>query len=242
MTSFDSVADEYDAARPSYPPEVFEALGPLEGLWVLDIGAGTGIATRELLARAARVVAVDAGAEVLRRAVARSPDLPALVADGAALPVASGSIDLACFAQAWHWLDPTTRVAEMNRVLRPGGRWAGWWSHARADDEPWFDQYWATIERSCPGTHRTQRDTDWGATVADGGLFDVEARRNLAWTRTLTIDDWMADQASHSYVIALDDTARAQLLGELHAIFDAAFPEGTMSVRYETWLWIATRV
>jgi SAM-dependent methyltransferase len=108
----------------------------------------------------------------------------------------TGCIDLACFAQAWHWLDPTTRVAEMHRILRPGGRWAGWWSHARADDEPWFDQYWSTIERRCPSTNRSQRDTDWGATVADGGLFEVEARRDLAWTRTITIEDWVTDQAS----------------------------------------------
>lgn len=241
MTPFDSVADEYDTARPSYPPELFDALGPLAGLRVLDIGAGTGIATRDLLARGARVIAVDAGAEVLRRAVTRSPKLPAVVADGAVLPVVAASIDLACFAQAWHWLDPTTRIAEMHRVLRPGGRWAGWWSHARADHEPWFDQYWATIERSCPGIHRTQRDSDWGATIADGGLFDVEARRDLAWTRTITVDDWMTDQASHSYVIGLDAEARARLLGELRAIVAVSFPAGTMSMRYETWLWIATR-
>ncbi|MDZ7677978.1 MAG: class I SAM-dependent methyltransferase [Acidimicrobiales bacterium] len=241
MVSFDTVADEYDAARPSYPPALFDALGDLDGLRVLDIGAGTGIATRDLLDRGASVIAVDTGAEVLRRAVTRSPDLPAVVADGAVLSVRAGSIDLACFAQAWHWLDPATRVAEMHRVLRPSGRWAGWWSHARADDEAWFDQYWSTIERSCPGTHRDQRDTDWGATLADAELFDVEARRDLAWTRTITTDDWMADQASHSYVIGLDAAARAQLLGELRAIVAASFPAGTMSVRYETWLWIATR-
>jgi ubiquinone/menaquinone biosynthesis C-methylase UbiE len=50
---FDAVADEYDAARPLYPDEVFDALGPLEGLCVLDVGAGTGIATRALIDRRA---------------------------------------------------------------------------------------------------------------------------------------------------------------------------------------------
>src|SRR5215207_7044019 len=58
---FETVAEEYDRARPGYPPRVYEALGALEGLTVLDVGAGTGIATRELLLRGASVVAIDAG-------------------------------------------------------------------------------------------------------------------------------------------------------------------------------------
>lgn len=45
MVRFEAIADEYDAARPSYPQRVYEALGPLAGRLVLDVGAGTGIAT-----------------------------------------------------------------------------------------------------------------------------------------------------------------------------------------------------
>lgn len=51
VVSLDAAADENDAARPSYPRPVLDALGKLDGLRVLDIGAGTGIATRPLLAR-----------------------------------------------------------------------------------------------------------------------------------------------------------------------------------------------
>lgn len=85
MASFEAVADEYDAARPSYPPGVYDSLARLDGLRVLDVGAGTGIATRQLLARGASVIAVDQGREVLGRAVAKTPGLRAIVADGAAL-------------------------------------------------------------------------------------------------------------------------------------------------------------
>ncbi len=240
--SFDVVADQYDAARPLYPDEVFTALGPLGGLRVLDVGAGTGIATRSLIARHASVVAIDPGRVVLRRATTRSPGLFAVVADGAVLPVRSGAIDLVCFAQAWHWLDEACRVPEAHRVLRPGGRWAGWWSHARADDEPWFDRYWVAIENACPGTHRDQRDTDWGATVATPGRFEVGDRVTVPWVREISVDDWMTDQASHSYVAGLPEARRARLLGDLRRILDDRFPDGTMSVPYEAWLWIATRV
>lgn len=100
MASFESVAQEYDSARPSYPSGVFDALGALTGVRVLDIGAGTGIATRQLLDRGAKVIAVDRGREVLARAVAHTAALPAVVADGASLPFSDASVDLVCFAQA----------------------------------------------------------------------------------------------------------------------------------------------
>jgi SAM-dependent methyltransferase len=240
--SFETVADEYDAARPSYPDAVYDALGPLEGLRVLDVGAGTGIATRALIERKAKVVAVDPGHEVLRRATARTPDLPAVAADGALLPVRADAVDLVCFAQAWHWLDGSRRVAEAHRVLRPSGRWAGWWSHARADGEPWFDRCWAEIERSCPGTNRTQRDTDWGKTLAVPGRFDVGDRVTVPWIRGISVETWMKDQTSHSYVVGLPEGARTELLRALRTVLDEQFPDGAMSIRYETWLWIATRI
>lgn len=242
VRSFDMVADEYDAARPTYPHEVFDALGPLVGLRVLDVGAGTGIATRDLMSRRAKVIAVDPGPAVLRRATARTPGLAAVVADGAVLPVRAGSVDLVCFAQAWHWVDESSRVAEMHRVLRRGGRWAGWWSHARADEEQWFDRYWAAIERWCPHTHRDQRDTDWGSTMAVPGMFEVGDRVTVPWDREISVENWMTDQASHSYVAGLPEGPRLDLLHQLRAVLDEQFTDGAMSVRYETWLWIATRL
>jgi SAM-dependent methyltransferase len=242
VASFELVVDEYDAARPSYPDAVFDALGPLHGLDVLDIGAGTGIATRALIARGANVIAVDRGREMLHRAAARTPGLVAAVADGSVLPFRDHAADLLCFAQAWHWLDEAARVDEMHRVLRPGGRWAGWWSHARVDGERWFDRCWATIERSCAGTDREQRDVDWGATIGTPGRFDVGDRVTVAWTRRTSVEGWMTDQASHSYVAGLPEEPRRELLAELRAIVDERFPDGAMSVRYETWLWIASRV
>jgi SAM-dependent methyltransferase len=242
VASFESVADEYDRARPSYPDELFGSLGPITGLRVLDVGAGTGIATRVLMGRQANVVAIDSGREVLRRATARTPGLAAVVADGAVLPVRSNTVDLVCFAQSWHWLNETTRVAEAHRVLRAGGRWAGWWSHARDDGHRWFDAYWTAIEHSCPGTNRGQRDTDWGLTIAVPGTFVVTDRVTVPWVREISIDDWLTDQTSHSYIAALPAGPRARLLTELRAILSDQFADGFVTVPYETWLWIAARI
>ena len=106
MRLFGHVAAEYDAARPSYPEALFDALGPLAGLLVLDVGAGTGLATRSLVERNALAVAIEPEAQLLIRAVEHIPRLAAVIADGAQLPVGDRSVDLVCFAQSWHWLDP----------------------------------------------------------------------------------------------------------------------------------------
>jgi SAM-dependent methyltransferase len=237
--SFGDVADEYEAGRPSYPEALFDALEPIEGL-VIEGGAGTGIATRALAARARRLVAFDVAASMLSKARDRAAAAHLVVADGAAMPFRTGCADLLCFAQSWHWFDATRRVEEAARVLRPGGRWAAWWSHAWNDGTAWFDSYWDLIEEEC-GVSRSERATDWGDDLRRSELFAVGDRSVFEWTRTASTETWLLDERSKSYVAALPDERRTVLLGELDRLVRSAFPSGTMAIRYETWLWIARK-
>ncbi|MGI8697824.1 MAG: methyltransferase domain-containing protein, partial [Mycobacteriales bacterium] len=83
---FDPVAQRYDASRPGYPDALFDAIEsrarPLAGATVVEVGAGTGKATRELIGRGARVLPVDIGAGMLAQLRSRSPGVPAVVGDG----------------------------------------------------------------------------------------------------------------------------------------------------------------
>jgi SAM-dependent methyltransferase len=234
---FEHVVDEYDAGRPGYPAGVYDALGSLRGRLALDGGAGTGIATRALLDRGAVVVPFDLGPGVLRRATERTPGLPAVVADGSRLPFRDRVADLLCFAQSWHWLDPERRGAEAARVLRPGGRWAGWWSHARADGQAWFDECWSIIESRTVG-RREHRDTDWGTDLARSGCFDVDERITVPWTRVVVVDTWLTELASHSYVASLAEPARGELLAAVGDVVRDAAVGDEITIAYETWLWI----
>jgi SAM-dependent methyltransferase len=240
MGSFDAVVDAYDSGRPAYPDALFHALEPLAGMTVLEGGAGTGIATVGLVQRGAHVVPFDIGVDMLRRALQKMPGVPGVLADGAAMPFRDGCADLLCFAQSWHWLDRERRASEAARVLRPGGRWAAWWSHARADDEPWFVSYWEAIEAATVA-RREERDTDWGAELRGSPLFDVEDRRTFRWVRETSVEQWLTDDESKTYIASLPEPDRMALLRTIRQEITTSFPTGRMRVPYETWLWVATR-
>jgi len=243
---FDPVAADYDAGRPSYPDGVFREIersaGRLRGAVVLDVGAGTGIATRQLAARGARTVAIDFGEIMLRRARDRSPALAYLQADGNTLPIRSGSVDLTCFAQSWHWFDQHLASWEVARVLRPGGSWVAWWSHAWADGQSWFDTYQEVMEAACPGYRRHHRDPDWSEEgIAGTGLFEPGMRIVVPWTRQVEVGTWMAEERSKSYIAQLATPVRNRLLGRIQELLGTHFPGVPMVVPYQTRMWLARR-
>jgi SAM-dependent methyltransferase len=248
---FDSAAEQYDAARPSYPSSVFDELerrtGSLRGRLVLDFGAGTGIASRQLASRGATVVSLDIGEQMLRRARARSPQTPCVLADGHHMPVRNAAADLITFAQAWHWFDGRLATAEVARALRPGGYWAAWWNRASAAGEPWFDRYEDLLSETCPGyTWRRQRDTelepDWsGEQVRALGPVEPAGTVVLPWIRHVSATEWLTDERSKSYVIALEPAVRDAVLAEVAAIIAAQFPDGELAVHYQTTLILAKK-
>ena len=160
-----------------------------------------------------------------------------LVADGARMPLRDACADLVCFAQSWHWLDHEAANPEMARVLDGGGRWGGWWSHARSDGEPWFEAYWDVLEARA-GAYRWHRDHDWGVTV-DRALFDEPAFTAVPWMREVSMESWLTDQRSHSY-IGLTAGGDA-VMDDLERILRDEFGDGPVRCRYETWVWVAAK-
>jgi SAM-dependent methyltransferase len=254
---FDAAADAYDAARPSYPAALFDELedraGPLAGRLVLDWGAGTGIASRQLAARGARVVSLDIGEQMLRRALFRSPGSACVLADGNQMPVRSGAADLATFAQAWHWFANPAAIAEVARVLKPGGYWAAWWNRTDAAGEGWFDSYQNLLLARCPGYNlqrfsHGQMAPDWHATSATGdGIAELAEMAESAgavvvpWTRQVSTTDWITDDRSKSWIIELGPAARQAVLDRIADIIGTAFPDGQMRVPYVSTLLLARK-
>lgn len=122
---FDTIADAYERGRPAYPQEVIASLAAElrieRGDRVLDLAAGTGKLTKALLDFGLDVVAVEPqeslrgllevaiGSERVREGTAE------------AIPLEDGSVAAVTVADAFHWFEPAGALAEIARVLRPGG-------------------------------------------------------------------------------------------------------------------------
>jgi SAM-dependent methyltransferase len=235
---FDSVADGYEANRPSYPDSLYDALervvGPLAGRRVLDVGAGTGISGRALAARGARLVALDPSLSMARTLRGASGSLPATLGRAEALPIASGAAELVTCAQAWHWVRLPDAAVECRRVLGAGGRLALWWNVSE-DEGAFFDALAAEcgINRYGGGVRQDDR-----ASLVDVGGFSDVAADAVRWRWTVPIDHWMQTVQTRSILAQLGPGAT----GRLDAIEDVArrfFPGGSVTEWFTTRLAVA---
>jgi ubiquinone/menaquinone biosynthesis C-methylase UbiE len=133
--SFDSVADVYERSRPEYAPDALAWIAQRLRLdRVLDLGAGTGKLTRQLMALGADVVAVEPGDE-MRAVLARSvPGVDVRAGSAEEIPLEDASVDAITVAQAFHWFRVNEALREMHRVLRPGGGFALLWNEWDEED------------------------------------------------------------------------------------------------------------
>ncbi|MFB7500852.1 class I SAM-dependent methyltransferase [Streptomyces sp. NPDC056161] len=245
--SFNAAAAQYGANRPSYPAALFDtieelAARPLTGARVVDVGAGTGIATALLRARGADVVAVEPGAGMAAEFRRGLPGVPVVRGNGNALPLAAARVDLITYAQSWHWTDPTRSVPEALRVLRPGGALALWWN-TNALDIPWIDAQADRIERHF-GQDRVVAKNGSGVRTAladPSGRLDF-THRTVRWSRRVPLDTHLANISSHSIFLTHGEESATAFLTQERTHLLAAFPDGTVEEVYDVELLVARNV
>jgi SAM-dependent methyltransferase len=126
--SFGPAAEQYDQLRPGYPAEALRwAVGDRPGR-VVDLGAGTGILTRGLVALGHQVIPVEPDPAMRARLVAGSPELTPVAGIAERIPLPEASVDAVIAGQAYHWFDRNATHREVARVIRPGGRFAAIWN------------------------------------------------------------------------------------------------------------------
>jgi SAM-dependent methyltransferase len=247
---FGAQAQSYDRARPSYPPEAVAWLaGALEvgrGRRIVDLAAGTGKFTALIAGLGAHLVAVEPVPAMRERLRQRLPGVPVLASLAEKLPFAAGSIDGVTVAQAFHWFDARAAMAELRRVIRPGGRLGLVWN-ARDRGVDWVDQVWSVMDRvekhapwrdhkdgsGSQGGQGSQRWSERGLAARDGWAPFTEA--TFFHVQHAAHEDVVDRIRSVSHVAVLPPASQAAVLGEIRAIL-AGHPdtrdEPVLGIRY----------
>jgi SAM-dependent methyltransferase len=183
--SFGLAASTYDRNRPSYPPDAVRWLLGDQGLTVLDLGAGTGLLTRALLAAGHTVTAVEPDDSMRAQLIEATPQAETLAGSAESIPVDDASVDALVVGHAYHWFDPDPAHAEISRVIRPGGTFGTFWN-LRDDDFPWSAELTRILEDEDTGT-----DVEGSPAIMLHGALDVLRGRNdgAEWLKSPTFGD-----------------------------------------------------
>lgn len=249
---FDQIAALYDRARPNYPEQLFDdlfALGSLRpGTRVLEIGCGTGQASRPLARRGCRLVCVELGeklAEIARLNLVDFPLVDVVTASFDTWEPPGVDFDMVFAASAWHWLDPSTRYGKAARLLKPGGLLAlvtGGHAFPKGFD-PFFTDIQGCYDAIGEGFGKWPPPTpeeipDERQAIEGSGLFeDVRVGRYL-WTVDYTADSYIDLLNTYSGHIAMNKSKRDLLCAEIRQRISVR-PSGQVRKHYLSILHIA---
>lgn len=240
-SSFGAVAAAYNELRPGYPQDAVRwALAPvlsggagLSGLRIVDLGAGTGILTEQLIRLGADVTAVEPDESMRAEFRRRLPSARLLAGSAEDIPVPGGSADAVLCGQAMHWFNMDRALPEIARVLVPGGVLAGLWNN---DDDrvEWVAGLQAASGGAASPT-LLERRAQAAATQAERfepRSFGAAERAEFPNPQRCTTESLLAVLGTHSKFLVMPaderDRVLAQVAGYLMSRPETSAAEFTM--------------
>ena len=226
---FGDVADLYDRHRPTYPEALIDDLAARvsDGARALEVGAGTGKATRLMAGRGVPVLAIEPSAEMARIAratCAAFPTVTVVESDFEAFDPSGEAFGLLYSAQAWHWIDPARRYALARAALASGATLAVFWNRPAWRDSPLRTALSALYREVAPEMMPSgplhpdnpspdrEIDEGWAADIAAAtGLADPQTRE-YRWSLGYDAEGFAGMLGTVSEVRLLDPATRDRLL------------------------------
>jgi SAM-dependent methyltransferase len=232
---FGSDPASYDLARPGHAEQVYEVLvercglGP--GSQVLEVGPGTGQATRQLLARGASVVAIEPDPSLAAYVeTALGLDVRVDTLEDAELP--TSDFDLAVAASCFHWVDEAVGLAKLFAALRPGGWFGMWWTLFGDGDAP--DAFMTATRPLLEGLHRSPtageegrppfaRDSEARLAALAAAGFEEPSYETVRWDAHWDTVGIRALYGTFSPIARLAEERRTEILDGVARIADEQF-------------------
>ncbi|MFC0622762.1 class I SAM-dependent methyltransferase [Kribbella deserti] len=261
----------YDRMRPGYPPGLFDTLAevlagpgsaaggvPAEGAGalaagalgeprVLEIGCGTGQATRSMIERGWSVTAVELSPALSAVARRNLPEAEVVTASFEDWPLPAEPFELVIAATSWHWIDPEVRMVKAAQALRPGGSLAIVSTyHVAGGTQQFFDDVQACYERFDPETKPGLRLPPEDATADDPGeydrtgLFGPVRFNRWGWDLTYTTSEYLDLLSTYSGHRAMPPEARDSLYACIATLINTNH-HGQVTKRYLTGLTTAPK-
>jgi len=203
-------ADAYEKGRPGYPPEAIAWL--TEGLridsasTVVDLAAGTGKLSRQLLPIGCRVVGVEPVAAMRKVLSSIVGGVEVHAGTAEQIPLPADFADSVTVGQAFHWFDADRALGEIHRVLRPDGGLGLIWNR-RDMDQPIQAQIHDIVERH-RGSTPSHGSSDWEKAFERSRLFGPLSSASFAMTQTLDGPGLIARVMSISFMSQLEGQER----------------------------------
>jgi len=225
--SFNEAVEIYDKVRPSYPAELFDALFQMlpSQPEIVEVGPGTGQATKDLLVRGASVLAIEIGPATAARLRSNLPSdrLRVGVGDFEVMEIAPGQTDAVFSATAYHWISREAQTDRPAAILRPGGlvaivdliqvdspEDAGFFAAA----QPIYDRY-GQGHSGPPAPSRENVDPKIRAQLNADRRFDRVDVRKYDWDQTYSASDYRNLMLSYSGTQMMEEPARVGLLDDM---------------------------
>jgi ubiquinone/menaquinone biosynthesis C-methylase UbiE len=206
-----------------------DRLGLRPGATVVDVGAGTGKLTRDLVPTGARVVAVEPLIEMREQLAAAVPGAEALAGSAEELPLPDDSADAVVAASAFHWFDTERALPEIHRVLKPGGAFATL-GNGRDLADPLQQDIQAIIGRYLPTDGELLA---WIPVVDSSPLFGPAEEFSTTFEQWFDAEGLAERIGTISYIARLPAEDRAEVLARIRALGEAQ-PESPFPFRYRT--------
>jgi SAM-dependent methyltransferase len=222
-------AATYGRFRRDYSEALYDEItartGPADGRVALDLGCGPGFVTASLARRGWCAIGLDLSAPMLAAARSALPRTALVRARAETMPIRGASAHLVTAGTAFHWMPPVPTVAEMARVLLPGGRVAIFWRFSKRESESTglvgdaLASVGVVVPEGLPGSLATTG-------VFDGSTLVVEADLRLDTMLDFTAEEFHGYISTVEWLRRLTGPAHGRFLDALATELERRFPNG----------------